>query len=636
MRDRHLSGQKWGASRTVTLLAVIAAVAGCVTTTPVTTAPTNTFALPTFASGSHRPIGPDDDVRIVDGYVTDTDGVGIPGARVTVNLDGTLLDEIETGNDGAFQIVGLYPPQFKVTVTADDYAPLDRSVIVDEDQVQTFLPDIAMAKRPTPVSVGAAGAVIQTPSGAAVAFQKDALPVATNVSIYDAMSAPPTDQLPTWDDGLLRTPLGWVEVSIEGQQPSKPTVITLPLSEQYEPGSVLEVRSIDSAREWSDEVQYAVVGESGRSAIAVVDHFSGWVVFTKRSQKVGQPTRLDRQELVADTTIGEGTENCQLTEPISLDLQTPPATFNHPVGIFYYFGWESGGWIDPAEQTVPSHRLAAQVQGVQTWRAHGPLVINGFSQQMRTEIKATWADNVERTRNDKIEWPDGYGTFVQEILSEYGVTAAPDELELPVTVERKTWNTETRVVEYSVVYPTGSPYWDLHVDTTPCPGQSPSATVLPTPTGATETPPPSATAPPVGGENTFSVSTSGLVATSISRTGPEDFCHVSILGGNYLAVVGSGVGSDGATYEWDAIVKVYAGPGTYTSDVNGHFEPALGDPRGYGWGAALPGAANTVTIGDDQRSGSFDLTLQPIVNSQTPGDANLQVTGTFSCALREG
>jgi hypothetical protein len=147
---------------------------------------------------------------------------------------------------------------------------------------------------------------------------------------------------------------------------------------------------------------------------------------------------------------------------------------------------------------------------------------------------------------------------------------------------------------------------------------------------------PAPTAPPVGTDNSFSISTSGLIATSITRTGPEDFCHATILGGNYWALSGSGVGTDGATYEWDVIVKVYSGPGTYTSDVNGHFEPALGDPRGYAWGGALPSATNTVTIGADQRSGSFDVTLQPIVNSQTPTDANLQVTGTFSCGLREG
>jgi hypothetical protein len=255
---------------------------------------------------------------------------------------------------------------------------------------------------------------------------------------------------------------------------------------------------------------------------------------------------------------------------------------------------------------------------------------------MRTEIKATWADSVQRTRNDKIDWPDGYGTFVQEVINEYGPANVPGEIDLPVTAERKTWNSETRVVEYTVLYPNGSPHWDLKIDTTPCSGQSPSATLLPTPSAAPETPTATPTTPPVGGGNSFSVNTAGLVATSINASGADAACHVSLLGGNYLAVAGSGVGSDGATYEWDAIVKVYAGPGTYTTDVNGHFEPALGDPRGYGWGAVLPGAANTITVGDDQSSGSFDLVLQPIVNSQTPGDANLHVTGTFSCELRVG
>jgi hypothetical protein len=639
MRDRRLSERASRACRTVIVVAAITAFSGCVTTAPIATEPGETFAFPSLSTVTSRPVGPDDELRIIGGYVTDTDGNRIPSAHISVSADGTRLDELDSANDGSFQVVGLYPPNLTLRVEADGYSTVNRTAVVDESQTQTFIQDIALTRLPAPQPVGSGGAVVRTPSGAAVAFQKGALADGSSVVVYDAIGAPPTDQLPDWDDGLIRTPLGWVETSISGSQPSKPAVLSIPLSESYDPGSVLEVRSVDAQGRWADAIQYGVVGKSGRSAITLVDHFTGWVVFTKRSQKVGAPQKLDPQELSDAITIGEGTENCAVTEPISIDLRTPPQTFNLPLGIVYYALFEPVGFSDTREQTVPSHTLGARVQGVRSWRAHGRLVMDAFSQGFRTEVTATWKDSVEQTRHEPIDWPDDDNGFVQDALSEYGPAVLPAGIDLPVSAERRTWNSETRVLEYNVVYPSGTPHWDVEIDTVACPSQLPVSTVFTTPTPGPPTAPPPATPEPVSFEITAS---SPAFSVGVASDGQSE-CHLSVFRSRAeISVNGAGLGSDGKSYSWSVLLEGYTGPGSFapssdTRDLTAYFDQSLpsGQSGAYSWAGVQPGSTNNLTINADERSGSFDVTIREVANSATP-PGELRLTGSFAgCELRE-
>ena len=150
----------------------------------------------------------------------------------------------------------------------------------------------------------------------------------------------------------------------------------------------------------------------------------------------------------------------------------------------------------------------------------------------------------------------------------------------------------------------------------------------------------SAVSPQPSGDYSYSVSfadSDGLVSGGFSTSPSADDCNVvkftSGQGFDWAATV-RGPYETGKPYANVDIsiseARGYRGPGRYTTGIRATFN--TNDPAtGYGWGGiARPGGF--VVVNDDEKSGSFDLTLLSIKNSPTPISSTLHVTGTFSCA----
>jgi len=208
------------------------------------------------------------------------------------------------------------------------------------------------------------------------------------------------------------------------------------------------------------------------------------------------------------------------------------------------------------------------------------------------------------------------------VIDQFGaelVHANGAEIKLPVVVRRSDWSSETKVFEYEIESEAYLPYWQTRTLSLPC--EDPAS-----PTPEVPIPPPTSVPPTPAGAGTFSVSFSSDATSGSVAPIPEGVCAVSIYSqSESLLAGGSGLSGD-KPFEWGIDVGSYSGPASFSSDqISGALR--ANDGSGYAWSGALPGSS--VIINGDEMSGSFDITMNPITNSPTPG-GTLHLTGTFS------
>ena len=81
---------------------------------------------------------------LIDGYIADSDSYSIPGASVTLIRDGQPPVIVITPSDGSFTFVDLAPGPFRISVSADGFAPRQTSGALQPGQALD-LPILALA-----------------------------------------------------------------------------------------------------------------------------------------------------------------------------------------------------------------------------------------------------------------------------------------------------------------------------------------------------------------------------------------------------------------------------------------------------------------------------------------------------------
>jgi len=115
---------------------------------------------------SYRPAWSQAEAGSISGTVTDSTGAVIPGATVTAkSLATSASRSVQTGSAGTYQISGLEPAIYEITITSQNFASFTSRAEVTVGGKVTLDAQLAVSGKTTTVEVvGAGGAVVNTQS----------------------------------------------------------------------------------------------------------------------------------------------------------------------------------------------------------------------------------------------------------------------------------------------------------------------------------------------------------------------------------------------------------------------------------------------------------------------------------------